>query len=140
MYVYCTDTQLIEALVSAFNKCTVPQQQSASTKPATVTTTTVTTTTTASAASTTTTTSTTVSTDADASTGIHTLSSGSNSVTDSTSVQRGSPDAPEIKVKLEKAKVCVVFYYSVFANVQAALLPLFSSAAFCSSFMCFTIR
>jgi hypothetical protein len=116
MHVYCADTQLIEALVSAFKKCTLPQQ-SASDAPATVTTTTVTTTTTATAASTTTTTSTTVSTDADASTSIDALSSGSNSGTDSISVQRGSTDAPEIKVKLEKAKVCVVFYYSVFVNV-----------------------
>jgi hypothetical protein len=105
-------SQLIKALVAAFKKCTLPQQHSASDTPAAVTTTTVTTTTTT-ATSTTTTTTTTVGrgsgNDVRGSVDTHDISGSSNGIY-STTTQHGDADAPEIKVKLEKAKVHLTYH------------------------------
>ena len=97
-------SQLIEAIAAAFKKCTLAKRTDHTPAPATTTTTVTTTTTTA--ASTTTTTTTTVSSDtAAASTDVATKSDSGNGVS-GTSTQHNA-DAPDIKVKLDKAKVCL---------------------------------
>jgi hypothetical protein len=87
------------------------QQLSASDTPATVTTTTATTTTTT-ATSTTTTTTTTVAGGSgnDVSSSVESQDSGSSNGIGRAITQHGSADAPEIKVKLEKAKVHLTYH------------------------------
>jgi hypothetical protein len=98
-------SQLIEALVAAFKCCTLSQRTGNDLPPTPTTANIVTTTTT------------TFSFDTDASTDVDRQSTDNSSGISGTSTQYGD-DAPVIKVKLEKAKVCVTFYCSTLYTFQ----------------------